>query len=131
MGRVLWVLASAAEVPADDAWPASGALLLEADKDPVTVADWKLGEKWITGPGLESLDYSYATSPVIWFRQPPDRVKTAGVLRLSSGEEYALGAAPRFQLDQWNAETITLKRGNAMQEVPFAQVLTLRLPRAK
>lgn len=127
----LWGSGTTFMLPSDDAWPAAGAVVLEAGKAPKAVADWKLGPNWITGAGLEGIDFTYANSPMIWFRKPAERPKTAGLLRLAGGEEYTLGDAPRYQLTSWTPEKVTLKRGDQSLDIPFEQVTTLRLPRAK
>jgi hypothetical protein len=127
----IWGNETSFALPADDAWPSAGALILEPGKLAQAVGDWKLGENWITGIGLEEATFTYANSPMVWFRKPAERPKNAGVLRLTSGEAFMLGDAPQFQVASWDTEKVVLRRGEQTLEFPFEQVLTLRLPRVK
>ncbi|MCA9271111.1 MAG: hypothetical protein KDA41_21665, partial [Planctomycetales bacterium] len=125
----LWGETSTLTLPEDDAWPASGALLVERDKVYKPLAAVKFGAKWIEAEGLELFDYSYADSPIIWFRRPPVVDARAGLLRLSTGQQYVLGEGAAQTLAQWSEKGLSLVAGGQKFDVPFAHVLTLRLPR--
>ncbi len=124
----LWGFGSSITVPEDEAWPETGALLVERDKVYKKLPMWKLGEKWIEAPELELFDFSYSDSPIIWFKKPTDPPKGAGVLRRTNGEEYVLDK-DAYAIADWSAEKVTLRRDKTEITVPFEEVLSLRLPR--
>lgn len=125
----LWGKDSSFNLPEESAWPEKGAVMIERDKHYKPIPDWKLGKKWIEGEGLSLFDYTYADTPIVWFRRPAKRPDGAGILRLAGGEEYILHDGDAYTLADWSAMKVTLKKGNQTIEVPFDQVLTLRLPR--
>jgi len=125
----LWGFGSSLTLPEDDAWPDEGALLIEDEGVYKRLPDWKLGEKWVEAPQLALFDFNYSDSPVIWFQRPPKTTERAGILRRAGGEEYVLHETANYQLVDWSSEKVTLRHGKTELEIPFKQVLTLRLPR--
>ncbi len=125
----LWGASTMLEQPSDDAWPASGGLMVLPNKSPVAFADWTLGKPWIEAVGLaDYTKYSYENSPALWFRKPTRRPPTSGLLRTRFGEEIVLGNGEAFSLRSWSSEGIELAYGDQQWTIPMNEIGSLLLP---
>jgi hypothetical protein len=128
----LWGAETILEEPAEDAWPAEGAVMIVGHDDYVRLSQWKLGDAWIEAdfqgdPG----SHTYANSPVVWFRKAEQREKESGLLRTTVGEEIVLGTPDGFSLKSWSLEGVTVARGDKDWMIGMGEVQSLLLPRPK
>ncbi len=126
----LWGATTRVVVPPTKEWKDTKAFVMHGT-EPIKLSAVKLGSTWISSDGmsgLQELDFSYSTSPTVWFSAPMPREANHGLIRMRNGEEYVLSQAG-FQITSWTQHEVVVKYAEIETNIPFDQIRSLRLPR--
>lgn len=123
----LWGRTESVRLPHQTEWEKGVGVVARVTGD-TPFTDWEFGEKWIEATGLKAIgETTYAESPTVWFSPGEPRPKSAGLLRLISGDELVLHESG-FRVVRWNADGIVLTRGEQEWTLPMKEIRSLLLP---